>query len=60
MHSAEGVMGQVKRVEEQHVSDALACVDQIVTEIHDAQMKIRAQALQVGVQSEGLGAVMMV
>jgi hypothetical protein len=53
-------MGQVKRVEEQHVSDALACVDQIVTEIHDAQMKIRAQALQVGVQSEGLGAVMMV
>ncbi len=48
LHAAEGIVGEVEGVEQQHVGDALACVDQIVTQVHDANLKIRAQALQFG------------
>ena len=29
----------VERVEQQHVGDALACVDQIVTQVHELRMR---------------------
>ncbi len=48
LHRTESVMGQIERMEEQHVSDALARINQVVAEIHNAQVHIRAQALQLG------------
>lgn len=46
LQTAERVVGEVKRVEEQHVGDALACVNEVVAEVHHAYVQIQTQALQ--------------
>lgn len=53
LHAAEGIVGQVESVEQQHVGYALACVDQIVTQVHDANLQIRAQALKFDGEGRG-------
>ena len=45
LQTAERVVGEVKRVEEQHVGDALACVNEVVAEVHHAHVQIQTQAL---------------
>jgi hypothetical protein len=46
LQAAEGVVGEIERVEEEHVGDAVACVDEVVAEVHDAHVRVLTQALR--------------
>ena len=46
LQGGEGIVREVEGVKELHVGDAVACVDQVVAEVHGAQEQVEAKALR--------------